>query len=582
MEASQLAVPVEHLQVEVPGDIAGAGADLHDRHQGGVFEPAHEGLGRGRRVAVAAGVGGEQGKAARPEREPGDDRRWESADAGVAIDHLTLASHGRVEIAGPDHVDVDLIAVRARAREQEPAARGQPVLIDAMIKTRVALVHGPLARAIGEGPDRAHAVEPDGHVLGVVELEALDAHRGVLIDLVLPPRVGVGVGEVDRLGPIRGQQRGLGREVAEQLGLAAQAGHARIAGVEIGRVPEREAKPERVGLIDHRLGIGEAGGFEVEAVDPARVGPIDPDRRGREIEVAQGLHVLLDLGLVVVLVAPDPRTERPASRTMRRAADGVVVAGDVERMLGAEQVEIQAGLARWASADRRGHAIVGALGHVEDHRVVVGDVHAPAAGAGDEGHRHVDLVVAALEREVELELERAHAAALLGPIEDLAEAIEALLRVDLGREPEQPERRAIRLGRPAGGEATRGQLLDHEVGPRAAFEDQRHFDPRRRVLDRLGRADDPPGVGLDEERVVAGAVEHLRDLAELKAIGQEAQQHVAASDQAQLGPELVPLEHDRLELAGVAGVGALAGVALARARLARAGPDLIVAAARRG
>ena len=75
VQTGELAIDVEHAFVEFPGDVIAAGPDLHDRHQRGVFGPAHEGLGRGRRMAVATRVRGEQRKPARTEREPGDDRR---------------------------------------------------------------------------------------------------------------------------------------------------------------------------------------------------------------------------------------------------------------------------------------------------------------------------------------------------------------------------------------------------------------------------------------------------------------------------------------------------------------------------
>jgi hypothetical protein len=159
-----------------------------------------------------------------------------------------------------------------------------------------------------------------------------------------------------------------------------------------------------VGLIDHRLRVGEPNGLEVEAVDPARVRTIDPDARSREIEVAQALNVGFDLGLILVFVAPDPRTEGPRRGQVRGAGHRVVVAGDVERVLGGEQVKVQARVGVGSGAEGRTHAIVGARGHVEGRGVIVVDIESPAARAGQKRDRHVGLVGAALEREVELEL----------------------------------------------------------------------------------------------------------------------------------------------------------------------------------
>jgi osmotically-inducible protein OsmY len=60
--------------------------------------------------------------------------------------------------------------------------------------------------------------------------------------------------------------------------------------------------------------IREALGVEVEGIDLGGVGTVDPDGGGGQVEVADGGDVGLDLGLIAVLVAPDPGPQGPGRR----------------------------------------------------------------------------------------------------------------------------------------------------------------------------------------------------------------------------------------------------------------------------
>jgi hypothetical protein len=191
-------------------------------------------------------------------------------------------------------------------------------------------------------------------------------------------------------------------------------------------VPERRTKAELVHARDHVRRIGETVRFEIEAVDAAGIGSIDPVGAGGEVEGADRLEVVLDLRLVVVLVAPDPRSERPARRQDRVTGDVVVALRHVERMVGGEEVKGEPGRRSRPRTEGDLDEVGRLRGDVEHPRVRRLDQDAPTARSDEEGNGDVRLVVGALDRGVELELHGAHGAAVIDAVEVLAETVEGL------------------------------------------------------------------------------------------------------------------------------------------------------------
>jgi hypothetical protein len=168
---------------------------------------------------------------------------------------------------------------------------------------------------------------------------------------------------------------------------------------------------------------------------------------------------------------------------------------------------------------------------------------------------------------------------VLGSIEQLAEPVEALLRIDPGGQTHHREGRSARDGQQLGLVATRCEALDDQRRRRAAVVGQRGFEPLGRVLDRLRRADRAPRVRLDEQWIIAAGVVVRRDLTERKAVRAEHQEHVGAPQQTKLGKRFVPLERDLGRVAVAIAITITVAITIANG-LARAGRTGIRAIAR--
>ncbi len=252
-------------------------------------------------------------------------------------------------------------------------------------------------------------------------------------------------------------------------------------------------------------------------------------------------EIAFDLGLVLVLVAPDPRAERPACGQAREAGHVVVELGDIERAVGGEQVELEPVFRAGAGAEDDVGAVVRRGGHVEGGRVGVFDEQAPAARADHERHRDVRVVVAALRPAARFELHRADVPAVVHVVVVLAQAVEALLLVDHGAQAEVGDGVVARVGHQIEREAA-GLVHRHvERGVLALGEVEAELRAGRAFLYRGGLAEREPGeaggrevvggVGRDRQRVVVEVVVDGVDATELDAVFREAEQHVASAHQ---------------------------------------------------
>jgi len=301
-------------------------------------------------------------------------------------------------------------------------------------------------------------------------------------------------------------------------------------------VPQRCAEAEVVHLGDHRGRIRELRRGEVEGVDAGGVGPVDPVAAGGQVEVANDVEIALHLRLIVVLVAPHHRAQRPAGWQLGVAGDVVVVARDIQRMGGREQVEGQ--------ALRRSRA--GAEGRLDQVRLAGGDregagvrglhEHAPAIGSHQHGNWHVGVVVSALDL-LTHQVHGADLAAVLDGVEVLAQPVKTLAAATARAQPH--ERRAAAARGEQQREAPRTIRLHAERGavPLVVLELQqvparfarREAGPGRRQP-RDGERRGVDGMGrVEHVGVVVGVVVDLLHHAELQRLGVEAQQRDAVA-----------------------------------------------------
>ena len=220
--------------------------------------------------------------------------------------------------------------------------------------------------------------------------------------------------------------------IALALGVLEQCGRRRMLLIQVGRVPQRRGEAEVPHVLVHGWRIGELAGLKIEGVDRGGVGPVDPIAAGGEVQVADVVQVTLHLCLIVVFVAPYPRPQRPARRQLGGAGHVVIMPGDVDGCAGAKQVYRQALGRVDGGTEGRFHHVVFLVRHRKYAGVRGGDEQPPAAGADEQRNRNMCLIKLALQLVVVLQLHGPDFAAVIHIVEPLAQAVEALLLVDMG------------------------------------------------------------------------------------------------------------------------------------------------------
>ncbi len=198
-------------------------------------------------------------------------------------------------------------------------------------------------------------------------------------------------------------------------------------------------------------------------------------QRAHRVDIARRLR------LPARIVAPHHWSEPPRRGKLRVAGEIVVVTREIDRAIGREEVERETARRARSHAEGRAHAMGDGRSDIEDAGVRLVDEEAPSARAEEERHRHVGLVVLALDVRIELELHRADLPALIDRIVLLAKAVESFGIVD-----DRPEAHVRDALRAAGHEVEVEPLLRADLH----VEERRPIgidEPHRDVVDLFAR-----------------------------------------------------------------------------------------------
>src|SRR5437762_2712915 len=113
-------------------------------------------------------------------------------------ERLAMLGERRIHVARPDDAAARLLAPMRAATEKERIAADDGVRVHGVIERGVAVMHRALVSSVPKAPHVSLRSDRRNDVLRVIELVALDAERGVALQVLEPERARFGAREVDR------------------------------------------------------------------------------------------------------------------------------------------------------------------------------------------------------------------------------------------------------------------------------------------------------------------------------------------------------------------------------------------------